>query len=183
MSDRSAGGAITGTEPRVNDRIRAAQVRLVGPDGEQIGVVGLQDALTVAQEASLDLVEVAPSARPPVCRMMDYGRARYEASHRAREARKKQAHTVVKEMKFRLRISPHDYETKKNRVAHFLQNGDKVKVTIMFKRGRESTRPHLGARLLEQLSEDIGDLALVEASPKKDGWNMTMVLAPRRKSG
>lgn len=180
-NDSISGGIITATEPRINDRIRASEIRLVGPDGEQIGVVALPDALELAREADLDLVEVAADARPPVCRLMDYGREKYQASQRARDARKKQMHVVVKEVRFRVKIAPHDYETKMNRAKRFLEAGDKVKVTVMFRRGRESARPQLGTRIMEQLKEDIRDVAVVEAAPVKDGWNMIMILAPHRK--
>ena len=124
------------------------EVRLVGPNGETVGIVRIDDALRLAQEADLDLVEVAPTARPPVCKLMDYGKFKYESAVRSREARKKQAQTVIKEMKLRPKIDPHDYETKKGHVVRFLKAGDKVKITIMF-RGREQSRPELGFRLLQ----------------------------------
>ena len=154
-------------------------MRLVGPGGEQVGIVRIEDALRLAQEADLDLVEVAATARPPVCKLMDYGKFKYESAVRAREARKKQAQTVIKEMKLRPKIDPHDYETKKGHVVRFLKQGDKVKITIMF-RGREQSRPELGFRLLQRLAADVEDLGFVEASPKQDGRNMTMVMAPHR---
>jgi len=154
-------------------------VRLVGPSGEQVGIVPLAKALELAQEYDLDLVEVAATARPPVCKLMDYGKFKYESAMKAREARKNQAHTVIKEMKLRPKIDPHDYETKKGHVVRFLKAGDKVKVTIMF-RGREQSRPELGFRLLRRLSEEIAELGFVEAAPKQDGRNMIMVLAPNR---
>jgi translation initiation factor IF-3 len=125
-------------------------VRLVGPNGEQVGIVAIGDALRLAQEADLDLVEVAPMARPPVCKLMDYGKFKYETAMKAREARKNQAHTVIKEMKLRPKIDPHDYATKRGHVVRFLKQGDKVKITIMF-RGREQSRPELGYRLLQRL--------------------------------
>lgn len=155
-------------------------MRLVGPEGEQIGIVGIEDALRLAQEADLDLVEVAPTARPPVCKIMDYGKFKYEAAQKAREARKNQIQTVIKEMKLRPKIDQHDYETKKGHVERFLKAGDKVKVTIMF-RGREQSRPELGYRLLQKLAEDIGELGFVESAPLQDGRNMVMVLGPNRK--
>jgi translation initiation factor IF-3 len=130
------------------------EVRLVGPNGEQVGIVPIADALELAQEADLDLVEVAPMARPPVCKLMDYGKFKYETAQKAREARKNQTHTVIKEMKLRPKIDPHDYETKKGHVVRFLKAGDKVKITIMF-RGREQSRPELGFRLLQRLAEDV----------------------------
>ena len=155
------------------------QVRLVGPGGEQVGIVNREDALRLAQESDLDLVEVAPMARPPVVKLMDYGKFKYESAMRARDARKKQSQTVIKEMKLRPKIDPHDYETKKGHVVRFLKGGDKVKITIMF-RGREQSRPELGFRLLERLATDIEELGFVEATPKQDGRNMTMVVAPHR---
>jgi translation initiation factor IF-3 len=155
-------------------------VRLVGPNGEQVGIVRIEDALRLAQEADLDLVEVAPMARPPVCKLMDYGKFKYESAQKAREARRNQAHTVIKEMKLRPKIDPHDYETKKGHVVRFLKAGDKVKITIMF-RGREQSRPELGFRLLQRLAEDVADLGYVESAPKQDGRNMIMVLGPHRK--
>ena len=173
------GGSIT-TELRVNDRIRVPEVRLVGPAGEQVGIVRIEDALRLAAEADLDLVEVAPTARPPVCRLMDYGKFKYEAAQKARESRRNQTNTVIKEMKLRPKIDPHDYDTKKGHVVRFLKAGDKVKITIMF-RGREQHRPELGYRLLQKLAEDVQDLGVVEAHPRQDGRNMTMVLGPLKK--
>ena len=155
-------------------------MRLVGPEGEQIGIVAIDDALRLAAEADLDLVEVAPTARPPVCKIMDYGKFKYEAAQKAREARKNQVQTVIKEMKLRPKIDQHDYETKKGHIERFLRAGDKVKVTIMF-RGREQSRPELGYRLLQKLAEDIGDLAQIESAPLQDGRNMVMVVGPNRK--
>ncbi|MFD4834482.1 translation initiation factor IF-3 [Streptomyces sp. SID4919] len=167
-------------EPRINDRIRVPEVRLVGPSGEQVGIVPLAKALELAQEYDLDLVEVAATARPPVCKLMDYGKFKYESAMKAREARKNQAHTVIKEMKLRPKIDPHDYDTKKGHVVRFLKQGDKVKITIMF-RGREQSRPELGYRLLQRLAEDVADLGFVESNPKQDGRNMIMVLGPHKK--
>ncbi|MFJ8441086.1 translation initiation factor IF-3 [Kitasatospora griseola] len=168
------------TEPRINDRIRVPEVRLVGPSGEQVGIVPLAKALELAQEYDLDLVEVAATARPPVCKLMDYGKFKYESAMKAREARKNQAHTVIKEMKLRPKIDPHDYDTKKGHVVRFLKQGDKVKITIMF-RGREQSRPELGFRLLQRLAEDVQDLGFVESAAKQDGRNMIMVLGPHKK--
>ncbi|MER5196588.1 translation initiation factor IF-3 [Streptomyces sp. NPDC002755] len=173
------GGSIS-TEPRINDRIRVPEVRLVGPSGEQVGIVPLAKALELAQEYDLDLVEVAASARPPVCKLMDYGKFKYESAMKAREARKNQAHTVIKEMKLRPKIDPHDYDTKKGHVVRFLKQGDKVKITIMF-RGREQSRPELGYRLLQRLASDVEDLGFIESNPKQDGRNMIMVLGPHKK--
>ena len=152
------GGPIS-SEPRINDRIRVPEVRLVGPEGEQVGIVPIGKALELAADADLDLVEVAPMARPPVCKLMDYGKFKYESAQKAREARRNQALTVIKEMKLRPKIDSHDYETKKGHVERFLKQGDKVKVTIMF-RGREQSRPELGFRLLQRLAEDIAGTRL-----------------------
>ncbi|MFB7592180.1 translation initiation factor IF-3 [Streptomyces sp. NPDC056169] len=167
-------------EPRINDRIRVPEVRLVGPSGEQVGIVPLAKALELAQEYDLDLVEVAATARPPVCKLMDYGKFKYESAMKAREARKNQAHTVIKEMKLRPKIDPHDYDTKKGHVVRFLKQGDKVKITIMF-RGREQSRPELGFRLLQRLASDVEELGFIESNPKQDGRNMIMVLGPHKK--
>ena len=172
------GGPIS-VEHRVNEQIRAREVRLVGPEGEQVGVVPLERALQLAAEVDLDLVEVAPMARPPVCKLMDFGKFKYESALKAREARRNQQQTVIKEMKLRPKIDPHDYETKKGHVMRFLKAGDKVKVTIMF-RGREQSRPELGFRLLRRLEDEIQDLGYVEASAKQDGRNMIMVIAPHK---
>ncbi len=155
-------------------------MRLVGPNGEQVGIVRIEDALRLAQESDLDLVEVAPMARPPVCKLMDYGKFKYESAMKAREDRKKQVNTVIKEMKLRPKIDPHDYETKKGHVVRFLNAGDKVKITIMF-RGREQSRPELGYRLLQRLATDVQEIGSVESAPKQDGRNMIMVLGPTRK--
>ncbi len=168
------------SEPRINDRIRVPEVRLIGPDGEQVGVVRTEVALRLAQDADLDLVEVAPDARPPVCKLMDFGKFKYEADMKAREARRNQANTVLKEIRFRLKIDPHDYDTKKGHVVRFLSAGDKVKVMIMF-RGREQSRPEMGMRLLQRLAQEVSELGFVESSPKQDGRNMTMVLGPVKK--
>ena len=173
------GGSIS-AEPRINDRIRVPEVRLVGPNGEQVGIVASGVALQMAQESDLDLVEVAPMARPPVAKLMDYGKFKYETAQKARESRKNQVLTVIKEMKLRPKIDPHDYETKKGHVVRFLKQGDKVKITIMF-RGREQSRPELGFRLLQRLGEDVQELGFVESAPKQDGRNMIMVLGPHKK--
>jgi len=177
---RKAHGGHISVEARVNERIRAPEVRLVGPKGEQIGIMSVAEALKLAAEADLDLVEVAPTARPPVCRLMDYGKFKYESAVKARESRKNQTQTVVKEIKLRPKIDPHDYGTKKGHVERFLKAGDKVKVTIMF-RGREQSRPELGYRLLQRLAEDVGELGFVESQPKQDGRNMIMVIGPHKK--
>lgn len=156
------------------------EVRLVGPEGEQVGIVRIEDALRLAQEADLDLVEVAPNSRPPVAKLMDYGKFKYEAAVKAREARRNQANTVIKEIRFRLKIDDHDYVTKKGHVERFLKAGDKVKVTIMF-RGREQSRPDAGRRLLQRLADDIGDLGIIEHAPVQEGRNMSLTLGPTRK--
>ncbi len=168
------------SEPRINDRIRVPEVRLVGPNGEQVGIVRVEDALRLAQEADLDLVEVAPQARPPVCKLMDFGKYKYESDMKAREARRNQAHTVLKEIRLRLKIDPHDYGTKRGHVERFLKQGDKVKVMIMF-RGREQSRPEMGYRLLQRMAADVAEFGYVESTPKQDGRNMIMVIGPHKK--
>jgi len=178
VANRSEG--VTISEPRINERIRVPEVRLVGPAGEQVGIVRIEDALRLAQESDLDLVEVAPDARPPVAKLMDYGKFKYEAAVKAREARRNQANTEIKEMRFRLKIDEHDYETKKGHVIRFLKGGDKVKVTIMF-RGREQSRPEMGRRLLMKLAEDVAEFAIVENAPNQEGRNMSLVLGPLKK--
>jgi translation initiation factor IF-3 len=164
----------------VNDRIRSPEVRLVGPDGSQVGIIALPDALRIARELDLDLVEVAPQAKPPVCRLLDYGKYKYEQAIKDKEARKKQSQVVVKEMKMRPKIDPHDYATKKGHITRFLGQGNKVKMTIMF-RGREMAHTELGAKILRRLEEDLAEIAQVEVAPKLDGRNMTMVLSPRKR--
>ncbi|MEX0992114.1 MAG: translation initiation factor IF-3 [Actinomycetota bacterium] len=164
----------------MNGRIRSAQIRLVGADGAQIGVVPLEDAIRRARDLDLDLVEVAPNADPPVCRIMDYGKFKYERDIRQKEARKKQVRVEVKEIKFRPKIDPHDYATKKGHVERFLRHGARVKVTIMF-RGREMAHTELGRKILDRLVADLDGLAVVDAMPKQDGRNMVMVIAPTKK--
>lgn len=177
----SGGGAdIATTEPRINERIRAREVRLVGPSGEQLGIKALPDALAIARAADLDLVEVAPNASPPVCKVIDYGKHKYEQDQKKKESRRKATNIIIKEMKFRPKIDVHDYETKKKHVVRFLDDGAKVKITIMF-RGREMTHTELGKRILDQLAEDLEEIASVEAQPKLDGRNMIMVLNPLKK--
>ena len=141
--------------------------------------MSIGEALRLAQDSELDLVEVAPMARPPVAKLMDYGKFKYESAQKAREARRNQALTVIKEMRLRLKIDPHDYETKKGHVERFLKGGDKVKITVMF-RGREQSRPEMGYRLLQRLAADVSELGVVESNPKQDGRNMVMVIAPHR---
>jgi len=152
----------------------------VGADGEQIGVVTTQDALRQARDLDLDLVEVAPQADPPVCRIMDYGKYKYERDVKLKEARKKQSRTGLKEIKFRPKIDPHDYATKKGHVTRFLSAGNKVKITIMF-RGREMAHTELGRKILDRLVGDLGELAIVEAMPKQEGRNMIMVIGPNKR--
>ncbi len=152
----------------------------MGPNGETVGIVPTDQALKLAQEADLDLVEIAPQGKPPVCKLMDYGKFKYENAQKAREARRNQTNVIIKEMKLRPKIDAHDYETKKGHVVRFLKAGDKVKITIMF-RGREQHRPELGFRLLQKLAEDVTELGFVESAPKQDGRNMIMVLGPHKK--
>ncbi|MCZ7536323.1 MAG: translation initiation factor IF-3 [Acidimicrobiia bacterium] len=172
--------AIATDDTRINDRIRARQVLLIGADGTQYGVRPLPEALTMASEAELDLVEVAAAADPPVCRIMDYGKWKYEQDQRRKESRRKTSNVVIKEMKFRPKISGHDYETKMKHVERFLAEGSKVKLTIMF-RGREMAHPEQGRRILERVAEQVSDFAVVESAPKQDGRNMTMVLNASKK--
>ncbi|MSV68407.1 MAG: translation initiation factor IF-3 [Actinobacteria bacterium] len=169
-------------EARINDRIRAREVRLIGAEGEQLGTVALPDALRIAREAELDLVEVAPNNVPPVCKIMDFGRWQYEQEQRRKESRKKATNVVIKEMKFRPKIDIHDYTTKMRHVQKFLGDGNKVKLTIMF-RGREMAHPELGRKILDQIATDVVDYAIVESAPRQDGRNMTMVLHPVKKAG
>lgn len=154
-------------------------VRLIGPDGEQVGIVSLQEALDYADRLNLDLVEVAPMAEPPVCKVMDYGKYRYEQEQKAKEARKRQTTINIKEIKLRPKIDDHDFATKKSHVERFLRKGDKVKLTIMF-RGRELVHPHLGERLLRRMADELADIGEIESEPNLDGRNMVMMLAPRR---
>jgi translation initiation factor IF-3 len=165
------------SDPRTNDRIRVPEVRLVGPGGEQVGVVSIDVALRLAQEADLDLVEVAPNSKPPVAKIMDYGKFKYEAAQKAKEARRNQANTILKEVRFRLKIDVHDYETKRKRAEGFLKAGDKVKAMILF-RGREQSRPDQGVRLLQRFAEDVSEFGTVESTPTIDGRNMVMVIGP-----
>jgi len=174
------GRVISTTEPRINDRIRVPEVRLIGAGGEQVGVVAIDVALRLADEAGFDLVEIAPDAEPPVCKIMDFGKYKYEIAQKAREARQNQTHIVVKEIRMGLKIENHDYETKKNHIEKFLLGGDKVKVTVQFK-GREQTRPEIGFRLLQRLAEDVAGTGFVEFAPKREGRSMTMVIGPLKK--
>lgn len=176
--------AVTGgrsiAELRINGYIRAPEVRLVAPDGSQIGVKKLSEALWLADQLGLDLVEVAPDAKPPVCRLMDYGKFKYEQSIREREARKHQKRTVIKELRMAPRIEDHDFEINLRKALDFLDEGDKVKVTVRF-RGREQERPEFGRRLLDRLAAGVGDNGVVEQTPQQEGRLMTMVIAPSRR--
>ncbi len=165
------------SDPRINERIRVTEVRLIGPAGEQVGVVPIEQALRMAREADLDLVEVAPEANPPVCKVMDYGKFKYEAAQKVREARKNQVNTVLKTVRFGLKIDDHDYNTKVGQVRKFLKAGDKVKVMVVF-RGREQSRPEMGVNLLRKLADEVTEFGAVESNPSIDGRNMVMVIGP-----
>jgi translation initiation factor IF-3 len=164
---------------RINERIRASEVRLIDEGGEQVGIVPTEEAMSLARQRDLDLVEVAPNARPPVARLLDYSKYRYEQEQKAKAARKHQQQINVREIKLRPKIATHDYETKRGHVERFLRNQDKVKVTIMF-RGREQAHPERGRALLQRLYEDIESLATIEQEPLQEGRNMSMLLAPVR---
>jgi len=172
---------LSNNEHRINDRIRAREVRLVGPDGSQIGIKPLPEALALARELDLDLVEVADRADPPVCRIMDYGKYKYEEAQKAKESRRKSTNVSIKEMKYRPKIGAGDFDTKTKKVERFLGEGHKVKVTIMF-RGREMAHPELGKKILDHVAEEVGEVARVEVVPKLDGRNMIMVLAPDKRA-
>jgi translation initiation factor IF-3 len=164
---------------RVNDRIRVPEVRLIDDEGNQVGVMKTADALVFAQERELDLVEVAPEARPPVCRVLDYSKYKYEQAQKQKQARKHQQQITVREIKFRPKIAQHDYDTKKQHVERFLRHKDKVKITIMF-RGREVTHPERGTAILDRLAEELAELGVVEQHPTQEGRNMTMLMAPSK---
>nr|WP_250045685.1 translation initiation factor IF-3 [Phaeovulum sp. NW3] len=166
------------TGPRVNDRIRAPEIRLIGADGENVGVVTPARALMMAEEAGLDLVEISPTAVPPVCKIMDYGKFKYEQQKREAEARKKQHIIEIKEVKFRPGTDTHDYEVKMRAVMRFLEEGDKVKVTLRF-RGREMAHQDLGLELLNRVKADVGEAGKVESMPKLEGRQMVMMIAPK----
>jgi translation initiation factor IF-3 len=166
-------------QTRINERIRVPEVRVIGEDGQQIGVMRTEEALRYAQERDLDLVEVAPDARPPVTRILDYSKYKYEQAQKQKAARKHQQQITIREIKFRPKIAQNDYDTKKGHVTRFLKRKDKVKITIMF-RGREVTHPERGQQLLERLAEELKDLAIVEQRPNLDGRNMTMMLGPSK---
>jgi len=164
---------------RINEEIRAREVRVVSGTGEQLGIMNVRDALRLAGEQQLDLVEVAPNAKPPVCRIMDYGKYKYEQSKREKEAKKKQKVINIKEVKLRPNIEDHDFETKAKNAVRFLKDGDKVKATIMF-RGREMSHTELGKVLLDRLAELVKDIAVIERHPKVEGKNMIMILSPKQ---
>jgi translation initiation factor IF-3 len=164
---------------RINERIRVPEVRVIGDDGTQIGVMRTDEALRYAQERDLDLVEVAPEARPPVCRVLDYSKYKYEQSQKQKAARKHQQQITIREIKFRPKIAEQDYATKKRHVERFLKHKDKVKITIMF-RGREVTHPERGQMILDRLAEELTELAIIEQRPNLDGRNMTMLLGPSK---
>jgi len=164
---------------RINERIRVPEVRLIDDEGNQIGVLKTADALAFAQERDLDLVEVAPEAHPPVCRVLDYSKYKYEQAQKLKQARKHQQQITIREIKFRPKIAQHDYDTKKHHVERFLRQKDKVKVTIMF-RGREVTHPERGTAILDRLAEELAELGVVEQHPMQEGRNMTMMMAPSK---
>ena len=166
----------------MNERIRAREVRVIGDEGDQIGIMPPFEALKLAREKNLDLVEISPTAQPPVCRIMDYGKFLYQNEKREREAKKKQKVITVKEVKFRINVDDHDYETKKNHVLRFLEEGDKVKATIFF-RGREMTRQGLGREILERLIKDVENKGLVEFRPRQEGNTLHLILAPKKETG
>jgi len=168
-------------QTRINERIRVPQVRLIGSDGEQVGILPTDEALQRARDEDLDLVEVAPEARPPVTRLLDYSKYKYEQEQKQKAARKHQTQVNVREIKLRPKIADHDYNTKKGHVERFLRHGDKVKVTIMF-RGREQAHPERGRALLSRLFEDLDGLAAIEQQPLQEGRNMHMLLAPTREA-
>jgi translation initiation factor IF-3 len=167
---------------RINERIRVPEVRLIDENGDQVGVIPTEQALEQARERDLDLVEVSPTSKPPVCRILDYSKYKYEQEQKAKAARKHQQQVNVREIKLRPKIAQHDYETKRGHVERFLKQHDKVKVTIMF-RGREQSHPERGRMLLDRLLQDISELAVVEQEPLQEGRNMTMLLAPTRAAG
>jgi translation initiation factor IF-3 len=166
---------------RVNDRIRVDSIRLIDHEGNQRGVISTREALELARSLDLDLVEIAPTANPPVCRIMDYGKFKFDEAQKAKESRRKTLNVGVKEMKYRPKIGPGDFDTKTRLVERFLTEGHKVKITIMF-RGRESAHPELGAKILDRIVEKLADIAKIESAPKLDGRNMIMVLGPDKKS-
>ena len=183
VRSRDDGGElpISSTEYRLNDRIRAQRCRLIGIDGSQLGIFVVSEALRIADDQGLDLVEIAPEADPPVCKIMDFGKYKYELSMKEKLARKHQSKVEIKEMKFRPKVDTHDYQTKKKHILRFLDAGAKVKVTIMF-RGREMAHPELGLNILEKLAGELQDLAIIENQPKLEGRNMHMLISPLKKA-
>ena len=169
--------AIAAQEPRLNDQITVRECRLINFDGEQLGIYPTLQAQRIADDEGLDLVEIAPNATPPVCRIMDYGKFKYDQAIKAKQARKNQSKIETKEMKFRPKIDVGDYTTKKKHVLRFLDAGNKVKITIMF-RGREMAHPEQGLTILERLADDLKDVAVIESQPKMEGRNMHMLIAP-----
>lgn len=172
-------GGVLITRTRINHEIRAREIRVIDEEGNQLGIMSPAEAWPLARERGLDLVEVAPTASPPVCRIMDYGKYRYEQSKKAQEAKKHQKTIQIKEVKFRPKIDDHDYEFKKNHAVRFLKAQNKVKATVMF-RGREVTHPEIGEQILKRLRQDLGELAAVEKEPKLEGYTMTMILTPKK---
>ncbi len=170
-------GAIAAQEPRLNEAIRVKECRLIGYDGSQLGIYPIEQAQRIADNEGYDLVEIAPQATPPVCRIMDYGKFKYDQAIKAKQARKNQNKVETKEMKFRPKIDVGDYTTKKKHVLRFLEAGSKVKITIMF-RGREMSHPEQGLSILERLADDLKDVAVIETQPKMEGRNMHMLIAP-----
>ncbi len=164
---------------RINERIRVPEVRVIDDEGNQVGMMKTPDAVKFAQERDLDLVEVAPEAKPPVCRVLDYSKYKYEQAQKIKQARKHQQQITIREIKFRPKIAQHDYDTKKHHVERFLRHKDKVKITIMF-RGREVTHPERGVMILDRLAEELAELGVVEQRPTQDGRNMTMMLGPSK---
>ena len=164
-------------DTRINDEITASSCRLIGVDGSQLGLFAIRDAQRVADDQGLDLVEIAPNAEPPVCKVMDYGKFKYQQAMKAKAARKNQSKVEVKEMKFRPKIDVGDYETKKGHVLRFLKKGARVKITIMF-RGREMSHPEQGLSILERLADDLKNVAVIENQPKMEGRNMHMLIVP-----
>ncbi|MCW4572948.1 translation initiation factor IF-3 [Venenivibrio stagnispumantis] len=167
------------TELRINREIRAREVRLIDENGQNLGIVPLEEALRKAEEKGLDLVEISPNANPPVCKIMDYGKYRFEQKKKEKEAKKKQKVQVVKEIKFRVNIENHDYQTKIKHIREFIQEGDKVKIWIWF-RGRENIHPEIGEKLANKIIEDLSDIAMVEKPPVKEGRNMLFTLVPKQ---
>ncbi|HBQ93705.1 MAG: translation initiation factor IF-3 [Firmicutes bacterium] len=177
--ETNEGGNKTIKDLRINNEIRARDVRLVGEDAEQLGVVSLREALSMAQERHLDLVEVSPTARPPVCRLMDYGKYKYEQAKKERESRKKQKVVNIKELKIRPNIEDHDFDVKVKSAHRFLEDGDKVKCTMMF-RGREIVHAGLGQETLSKLADSVKDVGVIERAPRVEGRSMIMILAPKK---